>query len=441
MASGFADVLVGLQYGDEGKAKIVDSIAYDYDIIARFNGGSNAGHTVVVEGRTFTLRQVPSGVHHETCALYIGSGCVVDYEKLLSEIKGLESLGASVRERLRISPHSTVIQPHHILIDAIYSSEISTTKNGIGPAYADRCVRLQGGVKRHIRIKDLLEDDSLFLDVEKNLQKAICELNVPEGEWLNKVDLLRESVASLKELVAFDIGFLYEKVKRGKKVLFEGAQSVMLDVVHGTVPYVTSSSTVASSAFVGGDLPAKYLRKTIGVAKAIMSRVGHGPFRSEFEKADVPTSAFNARDFEWENFEPLKLISSDNPSEITRALRMVCGEYGSVTGRPRRIGALNLSELRESVRLNGVDELYLTKCDLLEYFFKTKEKVIPIFENGFFSEWPAFEKSLVESGSLSSGLVSFLEMVEGYLGVPIVGVGCGPGREALITRSNLLKVA
>jgi len=380
--SGFADVLIGLQYGDEGKAKVIDLIARDYDIIARFNGGANAGHTIVTEKGPIALHQIPSGIFYPDKLLYIGSGCVIDMAKLVGEIESVKKLGISLDKRLFISSQASIVQPHHILVDILTASEIGTTKNGIGPAYADKAMRMVNNRLVNIKIGDLLENPELFTQIETNLLRKIKKHNVKNYDVKKTMAELKSSLKILIPYIAKDTLFLQRLVEKGKKTLFEGAQSVMLDITQGLVPYVTSSSTAAGAAFVGGDVPLKYHRKTIGVAKVIMSRVGNGPFVSEFggEESDkyCGRGIEHNKDYEKENYDAENLLRSNKDFEIGIALRMLGDEYGSTTNRPRRIGALDLVQLSYTAKMNGVDAVFLNKCDLLTDFAKTKKQKIPV---------------------------------------------------------------
>ncbi|HEX8931682.1 MAG TPA: adenylosuccinate synthetase, partial [Patescibacteria group bacterium] len=282
MKKGFADIVLGLQFGDEGKARVIDNLAQNYDIIARFNGGANAGHTIANEKGTVALNQIPSGIFYPQTTLYIGSGCVINLEKLATEIKKITELGINLTKRFKISSQTSIIQPHHLLLDAFLGKTVGTTKNGIGPAYADRAMRMYGEKLVNIRLGDLVDDANHFFEI------IAINLNDIQGQYDLKIDTkqtmqaLRDAFTQIKPFIELDPLYMEKRVEQGAKVLFEGAQSVMLDIVKGSVPFVTSSSTIAAAAYTGGDLSPKYHRKTIGVVKAIMSRVGYGPFPSEF---------------------------------------------------------------------------------------------------------------------------------------------------------------
>ncbi len=383
---GFADVLIGLQYGDEGKARVVDLIADQYDIIARFNGGSNAGHTIETKSGRIALQQIPSGIFYPTMLLYIGSGCVVNIEKLIQEIKKVEELNIDLTNRLRISSQASVVQPHHLLIDATIGKTVGTTKNGIGPCYADQVLRMYKERIINIRLGDLLNDpDNYFETIHKNFAKAAkrYKFNIPDTQAV--IDQLKKSLAQIEPYIEPDTLFMEKQVAAGKKVLFEGAQSGMLDVVKGAVPYVTSSHTLAAAAYVGGDLSVRYHRKTIGVAKAVMSRVGYGPFPPEFGGRDSEAycMATTGEDPKYSraveaNYDVAEYLRSDDELKIGIALRSLSGEYGTVTSRPRRIGALDLVQLAYAIRINGVDEIFLNKCDILSAYARTTKAAIPM---------------------------------------------------------------
>ncbi|MDE2025560.1 MAG: adenylosuccinate synthetase [Patescibacteria group bacterium] len=379
---GFADVLIGLQYGDEGKAKVIDLIADHYDIIARFNGGANAGHTIETDKGRVALHQIPSGIFYQNKLLYVGSGCVVDMCKMIKEIQEIKDLGIDLKGRLFISDQASIVQPHHILVDIHTGGTIGTTKNGIGPAYADKALRMDDDRLLNIKIGDLLDNPDLLDTVKLNLQTAIKRYNEKNYDVTQALIDMRTALESLIPFVVRDTLFLQKQIEAGKRVLFEGANAIMLDITKGLVPFVTSSNTVAAAAYVGGDVPVKYHRKIIGVAKAIMSRVGNGPFVSEFggEKSEeyCAKGLEHNKEYEKKTYNVADLLKSSNPFEIGIALRMLGNEYGSTTKRPRRIGMLDLVQIAYTAKMNGVDEIFLTKCDLLVDFAKTAKGNIPV---------------------------------------------------------------
>jgi len=436
---GYADVLVGLQYGDEGKAKVVDALAGEYDIIARFNGGSNAGHTVVTKHSSIKLRQIPSGILHQGITLYIGSGCAVDIVQLSKEIKELAGIGIPLQGRLFISSRCNLVQPVHVALDRTHGHPIGTTGNGIGPCYADRALRVQEGSRVSWLIKDMLHDTDHALEIMMmRYSNWIADLGDAADNMLGveySQQGLLDGWAVVKEFVVDDPLFLVNQVRTGAKVLFEGAQSVLLDVTHGEQPFVTSSHTTPSYAFVGGDLPCKYHRKTIGVAKAIMSRVGAGPFPTELggihsaRYCDAAISQGKNQDFERSSFDPIRLLNSGDGFNIGIALRILTGEYGTGSGRPRRIGILDVGQLSQAVALHGIDEIFLNKIDCLTHFSYTPDSVIPIL----FGDAPnrTIENFLpfsISNEPLPPELLRLLQLVELKTECKIRGIGTGQKR-------------
>src|ERR671930_2818444 len=334
-----ATVIVGAQWGDEGKGKIVDLLALDSDLVCRYQGGPNAGHTIVVGHETFKIRQIPSGViRGKTCV--IGAGCVVDPEVFLTEVDELESRGHSTAD-VHVSGEAHLIMPWHVAIDGaserrLGKLQIGTTRRGIGPAYADKASRLG------IRVQDLLDPKIL----RQKIEVALAEKNL----WLERVygvePLELEALAGQLEAYAqrirpyvADTSLLVDRALReGRSVLLEGGQGTLLDLDHGTYPFVTSSSTVAANAATGVGIGPNRIDRVVGVAKAYVTRVGEGPFPTEIEGPDQDR------------------------------VRELGGEYGTVTGRERRCGWLDLVALRYAVRLNGITSLALTKLDVLSSF-------------------------------------------------------------------------
>lgn len=463
---GYADVVVGLQFGDEGKARVVDLLAKKYDIIARFNGGSNAGHTIENKKGKVALQQIPSGIFYPDKLLYIGSGCVVNVVKLVGEIEMIEKLGIIVRGRLKISCQASIIQPHHIIVDEIIGSGVGTTKNGIGPAYADKATRMNQKRLLNIRLSDMVADPAFYLSVvKKNLSEVAREYNIKLLD-VNKLMLeMKTAFLKIRNYIEDDPLYLQRKVEAGATVLFEGAQSAMLDVSRGSVPYVTSSSTIASAAYVGGDLPLHYHRKTIGIAKAIMSRVGFGPFPSELggKKSETYCQAVSngggpkyTRAIEKE-YDVEKLLRSSDDFSIGMAIRILSGEYGTVTTRPRRIGMFDLVQLAYSTKLNGVNELIINKCDILNAYKRTKKGKIPVvtsysLDGGKVNYvpsaarkcykvrprvkyWESFSRDItgVRTRSLlPKSFKTFITRVEKITGTRIKGVGVGPERNQFV---------
>jgi adenylosuccinate synthase len=335
-----ATVIVGAQWGDEGKGKIVDLLARQSDVVCRYQGGPNAGHTIVAEGETFKLHHVPSGILSPGTECVLGAGCVIDPEVLVRELDELEQRGVSTA-RVYVSGNAHLIMPWHVALDRASERRlgplrIGTTRRGIGPAYGDKAARLG------IRVQDLLDGKIL----RQKIEVALAEKNV----WLERVygaaPLELEDVAGLLERHAqrlrpyvADTSLLVDRALRaGRAVLLEGAQGTLLDLDHGTYPFVTSSNPVAAAAAVGVGIGPNRIDAVVGVAKAYVTRVGEGPFPTEIEGAD------QAR------------------------IRELGHEYGTTTGRERRCGWLDLVGLRYAARVNGFTSLALTKLDVLSHF-------------------------------------------------------------------------
>jgi adenylosuccinate synthase len=412
-------VIVGAQWGDEGKGKIVDLLAQDSDLVCRYQGGPNAGHTIIVDGETFKIRQIPSGVlRGKTCV--IGAGCVVDPEVLLAEIDELESRGIST-DVVHVSGEAHLIMPWHVAIDRaserrLGKLQIGTTKRGIGPCYSDKAARLG------IRVQDLLDAKIL----RQKIEVALAEKNV----WLERVygvpPLELEALAARLESFAqrlrpyvSDTSLLVDRALReARNVLLEGAQGTLLDLDHGTYPFVTSSNTVAANAATGIGIGPNRIDRVIGVAKAYVTRVGEGPFPTEIEGTDQ------------------------------ERVRQFGAEFGTVTGRERRCGWLDLVALRFAVRVNGITSLALTKLDVLSHFSElpvcvayrlrdgTETQEFPAHQSDFHHCRPIYESLAGWSVPLTNGLPdaarAYVEFVENALGVEISLVGTGAERERVV---------
>jgi adenylosuccinate synthase len=412
-------VIVGAQWGDEGKGKIVDLLAQDSDLVCRYQGGPNAGHTIIVDGETFKIRQIPSGVlRGKTCV--IGAGCVVDPEVLLVEIDELESRGIST-DVVHVSGEAHLIMPWHVAIDRaserrLGKLQIGTTKRGIGPCYSDKAARLG------IRVQDLLDPKIL----RQKIEVALAEKNV----WLERVygvpPLELEALAARLESFAqrlrpyvSDTSLLVDRALReARNVLLEGAQGTLLDLDHGTYPFVTSSNTVAANAATGIGIGPNRIDRVVGVAKAYVTRVGEGPFPTEIEGTDQ------------------------------ERVRQFGAEFGTVTGRERRCGWLDLVALRFAVRVNGITSLALTKLDVLSHFSElpvcvayrlrdgTETQEFPAHQSDFHHCRPIYESLTGWSVPLTNGLPdaarAYVEFVENALGVEISLVGTGAERERVV---------
>jgi len=419
-----ATVVVGAQWGDEGKGKIVDLLAQRSDVVCRYQGGPNAGHTIIAEGETYKIRQTPSGVISGKTSV-IGGGCVVDPEVLIGELDGLEARGIDTSVVV-LSGNAHLIMPWHIAIDQaserrLGKLQIGTTRRGIGPAYADKASRLG------IRVQDVLDAKIL----RQKIEVALAEKNV----WLERVyevdriDLEQvaaqyESYAQRLRPIVGDTSLLVDEALRGgKDVLFEGAQGTLLDLDHGTYPFVTSSNPVASGAAPGIGIGPTRIDRVIGVAKAYVTRVGRGPLPSEIEGPD------QAR------------------------VQELGGEFGTVTGRVRRCGWLDLVALRYAVRVNGITSLALTKLDVLSSFAELPVCVayglrdgsetphFPAHQSDFHHARPVWQvlsgwEAPLDGASSRQGLPDaargYVEFVERELDVPVELVGVGAARERVL---------
>ena len=414
-------VIVGAQWGDEGKGKIVDLLAQESDVVCRYQGGPNAGHTIVVGDETYKIRALPSGIVRDKPCV-IGNGCVVDPEVLISELDEFEARRGS-RVEVYLSGNAHLIMPWHLAIDQASERRlgklaIGTTKRGIGPAYADKAMRLG------IRVQDVLDPKIL----RQKIEVALAEKNL----WLVRVyevdpfDL--ETVAEqyegyaqrLRPYVSDTSLYVDNALRAGKNVLFEGAQATLLDLDHGTYPFVTSSNPVASAAATGVGIGPQRIDHVIGVAKAYVTRVGEGPFPSEIEGPD-----------------------QDRMRELGH-------EYGTVTGRNRRCGWLDLVALRYAVRLNGFTSLALTKLDVLSSFAEipvcvryalpdgTETPNFPAHQSDFHHCRPVYETMQGWEQPLGDELPDaareYVEFVERELDVPVRLVGTGAERESVLAR-------
>ena len=421
-----ATIVLGAQWGDEGKGRVTDVFARDSDFVVRYQGGNNAGHTIIVDDQRFALSLIPSGVMYPGCVPVIASGCVVDPKVLLAEVDMLTERGVDP-SGLRLSSNAHLIMPYHRKLDAVMErylgrNQIGTTKKGIGPAYTDKYAR-QG-----IRVQDLF-DPKIFRDKvevaleEKNkvLTRVYNQLPMEPGaiadEYLGYADRLLPYVADTSLL-------LWEAIRAGKQVLFEGAQGTLLDIDHGTYPFVTSSNPTAGGALVGSGIGPRDIDRVVGVAKAYISRVGTGPFPTELH------------------------------DEVGEKMVELGGEYGTVTGRRRRCGWLDLVALRYAVRVNSLTELFLTKLDILSAFDRLKVAVAYNSLGERFEEFPRQQRVLYNcvpvyeelpgwrsdiSGcrsyeELPAEARHYVEYIEQAVGVPVRWVSVGPERHQLVTR-------
>lgn len=419
-------VVLGAQWGDEGKGKITDILSERADLVVRYQGGNNAGHTIVIGEERFALSLVPSGVLHPHVTPVIGNGCVVDPKVLIEEMDMLSSRGIDP-SRLKLSANAHLIMPYHRKLDAVIErhlgrQQIGTTKRGIGPAYMDKFSRFG------IRVQDLFDPkifrnklETVLKDKNKLLTKVYNQMPMDLGpmisEYLGYAERLREHVADTSLLI-------YEALDGGKNVLFEGGQGTLLDIDHGTYPFVTSSNPTAGGAAVGSGVGPRQLDRIIGVTKAYISRVGTGPFPTELEDE-----------------------TGDRMIEIG-------GEFGTVTGRRRRCGWLDAVALKYASRVNGLTEIAFTKLDILSHFetikvavaydslgerfdhFPRQQRVlyncVPIYE-----ELPGWNTDITGARSfeeLPKEAQQYIAYVEELAGVPITMVSVGPERSSTLER-------
>ena len=421
-------VVVGAQWGDEGKGKIVDLLSQDADIVARYQGGANAGHTIVIEGKQYVLHLIPSGIMSPDTICVIGNGVVIDPAALTEEIKMLESHGINVRGRLFISHKAHLIMPYHKLLDqarekvAAEGKAIGTTGRGIGPAYIDKASRVG------VRIVDLLDREGLAEKLRTNIQEKHDILNKIYGQDVIDVETVLNSYIDfdqqIDELITDTTYFLNDAIAAGKKIIVEGAQGALLDVDHGTYPFVTSSNPTSGGACTGLGIPPTSITRVIGIVKAYCTRVGNGPFPSELNDAD---------------------------GEL---LRKEGAEFGATTGRPRRCGWLDLVALKYSVMINGISEIALTKLDVLNIFeefkvcvgYKVNGKSLKTFPIDIHSlenvecelvTVKGWNKSLAGINSfeaLPDEVTAYLKMIEDYTGAKITILSLSPDRADTICR-------
>ena len=423
-----ATVVLGAQWGDEGKGKVTDFFASSADYVVRFQGGNNAGHTIVVGDEKLALSLIPSGVLYSDCVPVIGSGCVIDIGFLKQEIEMLNSKNVSTK-KLAISPNAHVVMPYHKLLDELIEenlgeNKIGTTKKGIGPCYADKIQR------SGIRIQDLLDDDVFAQKVKTNVEEKNQLLTKIYGrEPLDHDEIINEFKA-YKDIIKNHMKdtslMISNAIKEGRTILFEGAQGTLLDIDHGTYPFVTSSNTSSGNAAIGSGVGPLNLNKIVGVTKAYISRVGSGPFITE------------------------------QKNEIGDYLIEKGAEFGVVTGRRRRCGWLDLISLKYSVRVNSLTELFITKLDVLSGLeeiklgmgYKTAEEVItdyPYQQSIFYDAEPVYETfegwseditSITNFDELPDNAKKYINAIENFIEIPITFISVGPERNQNIVINN-----
>ncbi len=478
MQKGRADTVFGSDYGDEGKGRIVDVLLEngDYTIACRFNGGPNAGHTLFKDGEKLILNSIPSGILYKNIINYIGSGCVVDPVHIFdTEIPRIKAF-IPIDGRIKISALATAITPTQIFWDKATGKMVGTTGRGIGPAYADKARRAEGKSIRYLRLCDILAAPEKAGEIiKKNYEESIkiasaLGMDIEEADDINeRIDRFIGATLELDRngLIEKDPLWMTKMVEDGKNVLMEGAQAFGLDITYGAAPFTTSSNTVAGNAYVGGDLAAKYHGKTYGVAKAIASRVGSGPFVGEFggrkserycDEKDTEGKPKYLQEKESELYDTNSLLKSDDTLKFGIGLRMKTGEYGATTKRPRRVGMPDLFRLAFAVRRSGADKLYVTKMDCLkEYANNTLyEGKIPVITgyrlNGKTIDYvpaSAEEQYDIEpvitlmpaipdisdirmEKDLPPQAIEMIELIKKITRCPIGGIGVGPERNQMV---------
>lgn len=400
-------VIVGLSFGDEGKGRVVDYYAKDADMVVRYAGGCNAGHTLVVNGKKTILRQVPSGILNPNSICVMAQGMVIDPMVFASEIKALREAGIKLEDRLIVSDDAHVIMPYHIQVDVSHEdklkNKIGTTKKGIGPCYEDKISR------RGVRIKDLYSlnlDDVLYI---RNRWMRAEDISESDDEMLTAEkelsEFLKMAVVIFAPFIANTSMLINNQLKTGRKVLFEGAQGTMLDIDHGTYPYVTSSSTISGGACTGSGVGPTNFDKVIGVTKAYTTRVGGGPFLTELN------------------------------DEVAEHLRKVGNEFGSVTGRPRRVGWLNLEDLKYACMINGTTELAITKLDVLSGLPSISVKNSEGLK--IFDGWNEDLSSVRKFSDLPKNAQKYIRYIESFVEVPACLISVGADRDHIIVMNDL----
>ncbi|MCR4701556.1 MAG: adenylosuccinate synthase [Bacteroidaceae bacterium] len=424
MKAGKVDALLGIVFGDEGKGKVVDCFTPKYDVVARFAGGPNAGHTIIFEGKKFVLRSIPSGIFAEDKINIIGNGCVIAPDLFMAEAKELEDAGYTLKERLHISNRAHLILPTHRVLDRAYEAakgknKVGTTGKGIGPTYADKASRIG------LRVGDILDNfqekyaklKARHEQILKDLNYTDYDITEEEKKWMEGIEYMRGFHINDTEIE------INKLLKAGKSVIAEGAQGTMLDIDHGTYPFVSSSSTISGGVCTGLGIGPTAVDQVFGIFKAYSTRVGSGPF-------------------------PVELFDGTGDK-----LREIGHEYGAVTGRNRRCGWIDLVALKYAIMINGITQLIMMKSDVLDDFdtikacvaYKKDGKVMtdmPFETEGceaVYDELPGWKCDLTgirSEAEFPKAFKDYIDYLEKQLEVPITIISVGPDREATIERNK-----
>lgn len=442
-----ATVVVGTQWGDEGKGKFTDLVAKEMQLVVRYQGGHNAGHTIVVDGESFALQLVPSGILYDHITPVIGNGVVVDPNVLLTEMDMLTAKGIDC-SRLKVSGNAHLIFPYHQELDRLIerrlgTRRLGTTKRGIGPTYADKASRVG------IRVQDLLDPkifraklDAVLKEKNQVLAKVFNQLPLDGDEIARQY--LEECLPRLEPHIADTVNLVHDALEVGQHVLFEGAQATFLDLDHGTYPFVTSSNPVAGGACIGAGVGPRYIDRVIGIAKAYVTRVGTGPFPTELAVSGEAVGGKSS-----DGVDPGEIRLGDHFVDVGH-------EYGTNSGRRRRPGWFDAVMLRHAVRLNSLSELAITKLDVLDTLESvkvcvaydvhgTRERHLPYHQSDLHAAVPVYEElpgwrtdltAVTEPHELPRQAEDYLAFLEEQVGVPVRLVGTGPGREQFVHRKS-----
>jgi adenylosuccinate synthase len=420
-------IIVGAQWGDEGKGKVVDLLSKSANYVVRYQGGANAGHTLKFDDEEVVLHLIPSGIFNGDAKCIIANGVVIDPKALLEEIGNVEKMGVKLDGKLYISESAHVILPYHRVLDQVKEKSrgddaIGTTGRGIGPSYVSKVSRVG------IRMSDLLNPEVLKSNIEKNLadiNKALANVyQEPVIDPEEMFESIQPCIERIQPFICNTSAVLHDAIDENREVLLEGAQGTLLDIDHGTYPFVTSSSPTAGGACTGSGIPPKAIDHVMGITKAYCTRVGNGPFPTELS------------------------------GEIGEKFRKFGSEFGATTGRPRRCGWLDLVALKYAVKINGIDEIAFTKLDVLDHFDQIKvctkyringnetvtfplstnilDEVTPVYET--LNGWESTTREISRFEKLPQGAKDYIKFVEDFIGVPFKIISTGPKRSETITR-------